>query len=48
MELSKSLRQELRAVLGIGYERLLTAELQKLDQQFAAWKSGEIDAFELN
>ena len=32
----------------MGHERLLAAELHKLDAKFTAWKAGEIDAFELN
>lgn len=47
MELSKESRKELRLLLGLGHERLLSSELRQLEYHFAAWKAGEIDAFDL-
>jgi len=48
VELTKAQKRELRELVGIGHERELAAELGRQNTDFAAWKTGEIDPFELN
>ena len=45
---SKSLRQKLRQMAGIAYERELATASEALREQFLRWKNKEIDVFELN
>ncbi len=45
---SKSLRQKLRQMAGIAYERELATASEALRQEFDRWKNKEIDVFELN
>lgn len=45
---SKSIRRRLRELAGQAYARELGAELAKLEADFARWRSGEIDPFELS
>ncbi len=46
-DLPKAMKREIRQLGAVVHERLLAAELRKLDAEFARWRSGEIDAFEL-
>ncbi len=48
MELTKAQRRELGRWADIAYERMLRAELAKLDAEFARWRAGEIDSFALS
>jgi hypothetical protein len=45
---SKAIRRRLRELAGQAYARELGAELAKLEADFARWRSGEIDPFELS
>ena len=45
---SKSLKRRIRDLAGLAYERDLGAELKQLDSDFALWRAGEINAFELS
>jgi hypothetical protein len=45
--LPKAVKKEIRQLAGVVHERLLAAELAKLDGQFARWRGGEWDAFAL-
>lgn len=45
---SKANQRKLRELAGVAYTRELTAELSKLEKNFAQWRSGEIDPFELS
>ena len=45
--LPKALKKEIRQLAGVVHERLLGAELTKLDAQFARWREGGLDVFEL-
>jgi hypothetical protein len=45
---SKSLRQKLRQMAGIAYERELATASEALRQEFHRWKNKEIDVFKLN
>jgi len=47
-DLPKALKREIRELAGVVHERLLAVELRKLDAEFARWRAGEIDAFELS
>ena len=46
-ELTKAQKRHYRDLIGMAYERELSAELDKLHAEFARWKAGEFDAFEL-
>jgi hypothetical protein len=48
MEFSKKIKRLIREFLGEAYERELHRELTKLDQSFAAWRSGSIGSGELS
>jgi len=41
-------KRKLRELAGVAYKRELGAELSKLELEFARWRSGEIDPFELS
>lgn len=45
---SKSARCKLRKLAGVAHERQLAVALEKLYEQFNAWRDHRIDAFELN
>jgi hypothetical protein len=45
--LPKAVKKEIRQLAGEVHERLLAAELAKLDGLFARWRGGELDAFEM-
>ncbi len=45
---SKANQRKLRELAGVAYTRELTAELSKLERDFAQWRSGEIDPFEMS
>lgn len=45
---SKVNKRKLRELAGVAYERELGAELSKLGSEFARWRRGEIDPFELS
>ena len=45
---SKANKRKLRELAGVAYERELGAELSKLESEFARWRRGEIDPFELS
>lgn len=47
-DLPKALKREIRDLGGVLHERLLGAELAKLEAEFARWRAGEIDAVELS
>jgi hypothetical protein len=47
-DLPKALKREIRDLAGVVHERLLTRELGKLEAEFARWRLGELDAFELS
>lgn len=47
-DLPKALKREIRDLGGVLHERLLAAELAKLDAEFARWRAGEFDAIELS
>ncbi|HEU0120945.1 MAG TPA: hypothetical protein VFQ91_10500 [Bryobacteraceae bacterium] len=47
-ELSAELRHEIRQLANVVHERLLGRELETLELEFARWRSGELDAFELS
>ena len=46
--LPKALKREIRDLGGVLHERLLAAELGKLEVEFARWRAGELDAIELS
>ena len=46
-QLPKGMKREIRQLAGVMHERLLAAELRKLDGEFARWHRKELDAFEL-
>ncbi len=48
IELTKRQKSEVRALLGLAWERELETALSDLEQDFRRWRAGEIDAFELN
>lgn len=43
----KRINRELERLLGLAYERDLAKALSVLEPEFARWRRGEIDAFEL-
>jgi hypothetical protein len=45
--LTKSMKKKLRALSGLAYERELTGALTVLETDFARWRGGKLDAFEL-
>ncbi|MEP7012425.1 MAG: hypothetical protein ABJC13_19055 [Acidobacteriota bacterium] len=45
---TKANRKKLRELAAVAHERELSAELGKVEQEFARWRRGEIDPFELN
>jgi len=45
--LTKPQRRALRELGALAYDRELSAELAKVESEFARWRSGSIDAFEL-
>ena len=45
---TKANKRKLRQLAGVAYTRELGAELSKLEADFARWRSGEIDPFELS
>lgn len=45
---TKANKKKLRELAGLAYRRELGAELAKLEAQFARWRSGEVDPFELS
>ncbi|MFL6263303.1 MAG: hypothetical protein ACJ76Y_26710 [Thermoanaerobaculia bacterium] len=45
---TKSNKRKLRQLAGVAHERELGAELSKLEAEFARWRRGEIDPFELS
>jgi hypothetical protein len=47
-DLPKALKREIRDLGGVLHERLLAAELAKLDAEFARWRAGELDAIDLS
>ena len=46
--LSKLQRRQLQQLLALAHDRALTTALHALDEQFRAWKAGELTAFDLN
>jgi len=46
--LTKKIKQELRYLDGVAYERNLDLELAKLHTQFLRWEEKQISGFELN
>ncbi|MFN0100725.1 MAG: hypothetical protein ACKV2U_01410 [Bryobacteraceae bacterium] len=46
-EMPKAMKREIRHLAGVVHERLLAAELKKLEREFARWDRKELDAFEL-
>ena len=47
-ELTKPQRNRLRDLASVAYERELSAELDSLEADFKAWRTGEINAFGLS
>jgi len=45
---TKANKRKLRELAGLAYTRELGAELSKLEEDFARWRSGEINPFELS
>ena len=45
---TKANKRKLRELAGVAYTRELGAELSKLEVEFARWRSGDIDPFELS
>lgn len=45
---AKTNKRKLRELAGVAYKRELGAALSKLEEEFARWRSGEIDPFELS
>jgi hypothetical protein len=45
---TKATKRKLRQLAGEAYRRELGAELSKLEAEFARWRRGEIDPFELS
>jgi hypothetical protein len=48
MELTKSQKRNIRELAGLAHERELGQELGKLEEQFAHWRRGGIDAHALS
>lgn len=48
IEFTKSEKKELRKLCGEAYEIELSAELSKLENDFARWKLKQIDSFDLD
>ena len=46
-QLPKGIKREIRQLAGVVHERLLAAELRKLEGEFARWHRKELDVFEL-
>jgi hypothetical protein len=46
-DLTKAQKRRLTELGGIAYERDLSAELGKLESEFAIWRAGRLDAFDL-
>ena len=46
-DIPKALRRQMNELVDTAHELALRAELTKLDQQFARWRGGEINSFEL-
>lgn len=46
-DMTKRQRRLLRELAGLAYERDLAGELTKVEQAFGRWRSGEMDAFDL-
>jgi hypothetical protein len=46
--LTKAQRRKLRELGGMAYERELAQELAKLEAEFARWRAGNMDAFDLS
>ncbi len=44
---SKAIKRRIRELAGLAYERSLSAALADLDSEFARWRQGQCDAFEL-
>ena len=47
-KLTKKQRREVEELQGTAWERELDEELQKLHDEFANWKDGKVDAFDLS
>ncbi len=47
-ELPKALKREIRKFGSVVHERRLALELRKLDGEFAQWRLGELNAFEMS
>jgi hypothetical protein len=47
-DLTKSQRRRIRELAGIAYDRELSRELTTLEGEFARWRSGAIDAHDLD
>jgi hypothetical protein len=47
-DLTKSQRRRIRELAGTAYDRELSRELGKLENDFERWRRGEIDAHELS
>jgi hypothetical protein len=47
-DLTKSQRRRIRELAAIAYDRELSRELAALEGEFARWRSGTIDAYELS
>lgn len=45
---TKASRRKLRELAGVAYKRELGTELSKVEQDFARWRKGEINPFELS
>lgn len=45
---SKELKHEIRRLAALAHERLLAAELTRLEERFVEWRAGGIDTFELS
>jgi len=45
---TKANKRKLRELAGLAYKRELGHELAKLEMEFARWRGGEIDPFELS
>ena len=46
--LTKGQKRELRRIIGLAYERELSAKLSELEEQFRRWRAGEIDAHDVS
>ena len=47
-EVSKAQKREIKRLCGLSHSRELTGATSLLEQDFARWRSGEIDVFELS